>query len=247
MPYNYGSVDKKNLAWFDADFTRCTLKSIQLIEGNIRGLKPFSISFCYPISVISGANGSGKSTLLALAASAFHNSSKGFIPPLRKQSYYTLKDFFVQALGEVSPDGIKIRYGILHNNWRGAADGLNYQDRTKRKGGKWNDYQNRATRNVIYFGVQRVVPYFERSAHKTYRSRFKPSELALETRERIGKLAGKITGKDYGQFDSLVYSRYSLPDVSSNGVRYSGFNMGAGESAIFEICNSPGRRFRLSA
>jgi len=46
---------------------------------------------------------------------------------------------------------------------------------------------------------------------------------------------GTILGKSYQDFRYLEHSKYSLPVVRCNGVAYSGFNMGAGENALFEI------------
>lgn len=213
--------------------------SVELATGSIRGLGLFKVNFDYPISAFAGTNGSGKSTILALAACAFHNSKDGYKSPLRKQPYYTFGDFFVQSDDETPIQGVKIKYGIRHNKWRSTLkEGLRYQARTKRKAGRWNDYHTRVRRDVIYFGVQRVVPHFERSVSKSYRSRFKPGDLSEANRTRIAKIAGRIIGKTYDDFDSFHHGKYSLPKVNSSGISYSGFNMGAGESAIFEILTS---------
>lgn len=236
MSYRKSNLDNNNLRWFKKDNSRRTLAWMQLKTGNVRGLGLFKAEFEYPISAFSGSNGSGKSTMLALAACAYHNSKDGYKSPLQKQPYYTFGDFFVQSDDETPIQGVEIRYGIRHNKWRGkVTEGVIFQSRTKRKGGRWNDYHTRIKRNVIYFGVQRVVPHFERSASKSYRSRFKPGNLPEATRKRIAKIAGRIIGKNYTDFDSFHHSKYSLPKVNSSGISYSGFNMGAGESAIFEI------------
>lgn len=235
MSYSKSNIDRNNLSWFGKDNSRATLASIELTKGNVRGLGKFKAEFDYPISAFAGSNGSGKSTMLALAACAFHNDRKGFKPPLRSKSYYTFSDFFVQSTDETPVDDVKIRYGIRYDNWSRTKAGLRYQSRYKGKGGRWNDYDSRVNRNVIYFGVQRVVPHFERSVSKSYKSRFKPGNLQKETRDKIAKIAGKIIGKDYADFDSYQHSKYSLPIVNAAGISYSGFNMGAGESAVFEI------------
>ncbi|MCV2867438.1 AAA family ATPase [Defluviimonas sp. WL0002] len=238
MAYKISQLDKKNFNWFESDNTRASLCSISLEKGHIRGLTEFSVEFRYPITVFSGGNGSGKSTMLALAACAFHNERKGFIPPLRNKSYYTFHDFFVQSSAESPVDGVNIYYAIRHNNWKGAKPGLQRQSRNKKKGGKWNDYDSRVRRNVIYFGVQRVVPHYERSTHKSYRSKFKPGKMGEPDRKMIAEIAGRIVGKPYADFDAYVHTKYTLPVASVNGITYSGFNMGAGEGSVFEILSA---------
>lgn len=236
MNYRISNLDTNNSAWFENDNSRASLASIELATGSIRGIGLLKAEFDYPISAFAGSNGSGKSTMLALAACGFHNAKQGFIPPLRAKSYYTFSDFFVQSDNEMPVDGVEIRYGIRHNKSKGKKnEGVTYQSRIKRKDGRWNDYETRVDRNVIYFGVQRVVPHFERSVSKSYRSRFKPGNLSEENRTRIAKIAGRIIDKTYDDFDSYRYGKYSLPKVISSGISYSGFNMGSGENAIFEI------------
>lgn len=235
MSYSFSQLDKDNKKWFEKDNTRGTLASIQLESGRIRGLTPLELSFEYPISVISGTNGSGKSTILALAACAFHNRKTGFLPPLRNRNYYTFQDFFVQSSSETPVDGVSIAYGIRYDHWHKRGAGLGRQVRKKKKGGKWNGYDSRVNRNVIYFGVQRVVPHFERSVHKSHRSKFKPGSISEDNRIKIAAIASRVIGKSYTDFDSFEYTKYSLPVATNGGISYSGFNMGAGESAIFEI------------
>lgn len=235
MAYKTSALDKSNFSWFQNDSSRASLTGISLVKGGIRGLTQFDVSFKYPITAFSGGNGSGKSTMLALIACGFHNHRNGFIPPLRNKSYYTFNDFFVQSKEENSLGGVQINYFINHNRWKGRDPGVGQQVRKKSRGGKWNDYASRVNRNVIYFGIQRVVPHYERSTHKSYRSKFKPGNMNSEDRLRIAEIAGKIIGKAYTDFNSYVHTKYTLPVASCNGISYSGFNMGAGEGSVFEI------------
>lgn len=46
---------------------------------------------------------------------------------------------------------------------------------------------------------------------------------------------GYVLNKTYENYTSLEHSKYNLPVVQCGGVIYSGFNMGAGENALFEI------------
>jgi hypothetical protein len=173
--------------------------------------------------------------MLALAACAFHNTKDGFLPPLRNRNYYTFHDFFVQSGAETPVEGVEVRYGIRYNSWKGRGPGLGFQARKKSKGGKWNDYDGRVHRNVIYFGVQRVVPHYERSTHKSYRAKFKPGGMSEENRKRIASTAARIIGKPYTDFNYYEHTKYTLPVASAGGISYSGFNMGAGEGSVFEI------------
>ena len=238
MSYLYSNVDRKNFSWIAKDDTCATLQNITLTQGSMRGLTTFEMNLRYPISVIAGENGCGKSTLLAIASCAYHNRKNGYKPTGRMSAYYTFSDFFIQSREELPPEGIIINYLILHNNWRGGESGAGWQSRQKKRGGKWNNYDKRVSRNVVYFGIQRAVPHNERSTHKSYRSHFTVDSIDEEYRTEICEIAGRILGKTYGRFELRKHSKYSLPLVESKGVRYSGFNMGAGESAVFEILSA---------
>lgn len=242
MKYRYSHIDQRNLKWFSKDVTRSSLMKIELRRGKLRGLSPFEIHFQYPLSVIAGKNGSGKSTVLALAACAFHNSRDGFCLPGRKSPYYTMSDFFVQSAEELAADGINIRYEFLHDNWRRSPRfpegvGQAWQSRTKKKGGKWSNYSRRVVRNVVFFGIERVVPHSERSVSKTYRRSFKRTESCGFEAEVVA-IVSRILSKHYDEFWFRGYSKYRLPHVKSKKTVYSGFNMGAGENALFEIMST---------
>jgi predicted ATPase len=239
MEYKYSKVDSDNLNWFKNDNSKGTLISIRLKEGHLRGLYPFKMTFEYPISVIAGKNGVGKSTILAMAACAFHNNKNGFKLPQRKSNYYTFSDFFIQTGEEVPPGGITINYEIFYNNWRKSSHfpdgkGVGMQSRKKRAGGKWNDYSTRVNRNVVYYGIGRIVPHYEISVSKSYRNHFH-DKLEEGWEKRVQETVGRILNKTYSSFWYKEHSKYRLPIVECGEDTYSGFNMGAGENALFEI------------
>ena len=193
------------------------------------------MNFEYPISVIAGENGSGKSTILAMVTCGFHNLKKGFIPHLRKQSYYTFSDFFIQSNSEYPPDGLCINYEILHDNWRGGKVGAGWQRREKGIMGRWNNYDRRVRRNCVYFGVERIVPHYEKSISKSYKTNFAKKEETFEWYDNVKDTVSRILNRNYTSFEWHFHRNYRIPVVELNSRKYSGFNMGAGENALFEI------------
>lgn len=234
MKYKESSLDGRLRKWFSNDNSKALLRSINLHEGKMRGLTSFKMYFNYPITAVSGKNGSGKSTLLALACCGYHNRKAGFKPPNRRQSYYTFADFFIQHSEDLPPEGIKIFYGIAHDNWRSAPSGVALQLRKKNKGGKWNDYSKRIGKDVVFLGIERIVPHNEKSQSKSY-SRYFSSRGGQGWEDRVKEAVGRVLGKKYDNFKFVTHSKYRLPIVSCRGESYSGFNMGAGENALFEM------------
>lgn len=239
MKYRESHKDKKLRAWFAADMSHALLHRIKLSTGALRGLNSLDIPFEYPIAAIAGKNGAGKSTILALASCAFHSLPEGFKLPRRAIPYYRFSDFFIQHSAEVPPQGLAIDYSIAHNNWKPVPHipsgiGVGNQVRKKTKGGKWNDYDTRVIRTVVFLGIERIVPHSERSQSRSYSRVFKDVP-AKGWEEKVRLSVGWILGKTYEDFRYVEYSKYSLPIVKCNGAVYSGFNMGAGENALFEI------------
>ena len=138
---------------------------------------------------------------MALASCAYHNVSGGFKLPSKKTNYYTFSDFFIQSKEEIPPQGIKIRYKILYDNWRPSKNlpegkGIGAQVRIKKTGGKWNEYSARVKRNVVFLGIERVVPYAEKNVYKNYRSYFKKRETLgweIQVKDTVGRILGKFT------------------------------------------------------
>ncbi len=239
MKYRESKKDKKLRDWFTKDYTRSLLRRIELKNGAFRGINSVDISFAYPITAIAGRNGAGKSTILALACCAYHNNKNGYKLPKRHLPYYTFSDFFVQHTEEIPPQGIDIRYYFAVNNLkkteaRPDGVGFGYQRRWKTKGGRWNDYADRLRKNVVFLGIERIVPHSERSQSRSYSKAFKDAK-PQGWENKVKDAVGYVLNKSYDKFRYLEYSKYSLPIVQIGETIYSGFNMGAGENALFEI------------
>jgi predicted ATPase len=234
MAYKYSKLDEDNLKWFPTDNSCATLLKIR-IWGQIRGLRDVTIDFRYPITAIAGRNGSCKTTVLALAACAFHNAANGFKLSGRKQPYYTFSDFFVQTKEEATLGEITIGCEILHDKWKGRKPGSAFQTRVKKLNGRWNNYDSRVRRTVVFLGVERIVPHSERSVSKSYRGKFQ-SGTTHGWEDNVREVVGRILGTDYTVFSYKQHSRYRIPVVAKKDQKiYSGFNMGAGEHSLFEL------------
>src|SRR5207253_3152920 len=143
-----------------------------------------------------GKNGTGKSTILACVACAYHNTPLGFKTLLRKIPYYTFSDFFIQSSEEIPPAGIHIRYQFLHEKWRKTSNiptgiGLAWQSHWKFLFGRWNNYASRVDRNVVFFGIERVVPHAEKSVSKSYRRAFQKASAGGYEPE-VAAVVGRI-------------------------------------------------------
>lgn len=239
MKYRESQLDKELRQWFSNDLSKALLRGIYLQEGSIRGVNSLEISFNYPITAFAGINGAGKSTILALSCCAYHAKEDGFKLPKRKNPYYTFSDFFIQHVEEIPPQGVEIYYSIAHDNWVKServpdGKGIGGQIRKKKKGGKWNDYDRRVNKCVVFLGIERIVPHSERSQSRSYSKVFKDVK-AKGWEKKVKDTVGFILGKTYDDFRYLEHARYSLPLVKVGKLTYSGFNMGAGENALFEI------------
>ncbi|HZX78198.1 ATP-binding protein [Lysobacter sp.] len=241
MAYKLSDLDKKNLAAFEKDHSRRSLVGISLVVGKIRGLSNFRLQLSYPLTAIAGRNGSGKSTVLAMAACAYHADPKGWRLPGRALPYYRFSDFFVQTQGEVPVEGVSIKYTFRSDNWRISEEhpegkGLGDQYRHKSSGGKWNDYDTRMRRQVAFFGIDRVVPPSEKSVlknQKNYFSAASANKSSIEDATR--KSVGRVLGIAYEDFELRGAGAHKLAHVKRKGYQYSGFNMGAGEQALFGL------------
>jgi hypothetical protein len=112
--------------------------------------------------------------------------------------------------------------------------GIGHQRRWKNQGGKWNNYADRVRKNVVFLGTERIVPHSERSQSRSYSKIFKDSQ-PYGWEVKVKDVVGFVLGKTYDKFRYLEHSKYNLPMVQVGDTIYSGFNMGAGENALFDI------------
>ncbi len=234
VKYHASALDKKLESWFVNDNAHAHLRQVHLRTGHLRGLSSVQMQFDYPITVVAGKNGCGKSTVLAMCACAYHNGKSGVPHKSRKATYYTFANFFIQSQADVPPEGVEIAYEIAHNNWKGRPPGKAWQVRRKRVSGKWNNYAGRVNRNVVFLGIDRVVPHAEKGPSRSYSRRFVATQ-AVGIEEAVRDAVGYVLARAYTTLSFATHGTYRLPVVESTDGKYSGFNMGAGENALFEL------------
>lgn len=83
-------------------------------------------------------------------------------------------------------------------------------------------------------GIERVVPQAEKGVFRSYKQYFKDG-IDDGWYKDVQEYVGRILGKNYSEFKIKKAGAYKLQLVKETGITYSGFNMGAGEKALFEL------------
>lgn len=231
---------KLNRAW-TTDRFKSALTSVSISgAAGLRGLMDVALDFEYPVTVISGRNGAGKSTLLALAMLAFSDPSrkhttpqprkqkgKGNKGPRRVYQDFVFSDFFFKGPTDPDVSGVDIRWEYADGN------SLTVHKQTN----KWMRYERRPKKPVTYLGISRCVPAIEQL---TLRSKFvnsRPHEPTANLDDVHVQRLSAVLGTQFVQADVYGDDRYGLRAVRSS-VRYSSFNMGAGEDAVVQILHA---------
>lgn len=197
------------------------LESIE-IRG-IRGWTGQRFSLNYPIMALTGENGAGKSTILQCAASVYNST-----PPAYRRGFAS--DFFPNTPWDHLED-VQIRYTV--------REGSNEVSATIRKpSNRWHGNAERRKRNVEYIDLSRIQPV---PARVGYLRLIQPSnqEASATAFEpvRLDRLSG-ILGREYDLAKMAITrddANRPVPVISHQGVVYSGFHQGAGETTITEL------------
>ena len=147
--------------------------------------------------VLCGVSGVSRAALINVDFG--RDADDGYVQRGRKTSYYTFRDFFIQTSDEVPLEGVWIQYQIRYNAWwdrstRTRVQGDYWQLRSKRRGGRWTNYDLRVRRPVVYLGINRLVPHVEKSPSRSYSHMFSPASKAGwedDLRSRVGRVMGR--------------------------------------------------------
>jgi hypothetical protein len=183
------------------------------IEGNdgIRGIKKLTVNFDRPITVICGKNGCGKSTLISLSRLGFQQDRQ-------------FDDLFIEINNPHPFNDFSVRWSYLRND----------PPQISLDGGTRTYSAPLPAKNVVYIGLSRVVPPWEKPSLVTHfrENRTWDQQKHLEARnvDRLRDILIKpFTGASWG-----MSGEYELRTCSTHAT-YTSFNMCTGEEMLVEM------------
>lgn len=209
-------------------------KRLDWIEiKNIRGWVGQRFDLAFPIMAVVGENGVGKSTVLQAAASVYSSSLPG-----DKERFAS--DFFPTTVWD-QVSGVELRYAVREG---GAPTVSSVRKPTDR----WRGNPDRRKRPVVYIDLSRIQPV---PARVGYSSLANPKLVEVSAEdfdiERLGHLSA-ILGRTYDLAKMATTDadqNRRVPVIAQNGVTYSGFHQGAGETTIAELLETDIPRYSL--
>lgn len=198
------------------------LKSLEMKE--LRGFKNQVVNFDFPVTAIIGPNGGGKTTVLGSAACAYIETKPGRFFPKCGLSDETMQNWMIEYQ---------------------AIDKKIHNKNTVTRISKFNNFKwtrkNVLSRETLLFGVSRTVPASERTElGKFANSKFNvPQENITKLNDVICQEVGRILEKNIEGFNNIYIDSKGkvtlLTGRTQNGVEYSEFHFGAGESSIIRM------------
>jgi predicted ATPase len=191
------------------------------VDG-IRGWSGQRIDFSFPIVAIVGENGSGKSTLLQAAASVY-KAEPG-------DAVRFASEFFPDTAWD-KVERAEIRFGIM--------EGAVHRDGSVRKPTtRWLGNVDRPARRVKYVDLSRIQPV---SARVGYAKIAKTAHREVNARPfdeaQVQRLSA-VMGRPYESArmaTSDIDENREIPIIVKDGIAYSGFHQGSGETTVAEL------------
>lgn len=198
------------------------LYSIELEK--VRGFINKNIKFEFPVTAIIGTNGGGKTTILGAAACAYKDIKPGRFFSKSGKYDNSMRDW-------------KMNYELIDK----SIDKTNFVKRSAKFSKlKWTR-DNLLSREVHIFDVSRTVSAIERTELKKCASNnfsVLPENERMLNQSEISAI-GKVLGKDVTGFKEIKISEKGkltfLSGRTNNGIGYSEFHFGAGESSIIRM------------
>lgn len=198
-------------------------KRLEWMEINaIRGFDSQRITFSFPIVAIVGENGSGKSTLLQ-AAACVYRAEEG------ERTWFPSEFFPETAWDQVR--GASIRYGYM--------EGQNHVEHSLRKRTtRWLGHGKRPLRRVEYIDLNRIQPIGARVGYARIAKNKHAERSARDFDENQLRRLSEIMGRKYDSAKmalSDIDETREIPVLTKQGIRYSGYHQGSGETTIAEL------------
>lgn len=194
------------------------------IQG-IRGWTGERIEFRFPIVCISGENGVGKSTILQSIAASFQ-------PLDDSRTNFYASAFFPDTAWE------KITGVTIRGEVKRGADRIPYSIRRPTE--RWLGNPERIKRDVVLVDLRRVQPLYAKVGYQKIAGATREvsnREYSPELLERLKSVVGKSYAKAKMGTTNVSAGR-EVPVVEVNGISYSGFHQGAGETTIVELLST---------
>lgn len=215
---------KLHRKWSTGNSWPLRLEWIEL--DGLRGWTGQRLSFPFPIVAIVGENGSGKSTLLQTAATVYRDR-------IAKQSRFPSEFFPKTAWDEVR--GVNIRYG-----YQRGQDHLTGS--VRKPTSRWLGHSERPERPVVYIDLSRLQPVATRVGYaRIAKTRHSEASAVPFTEEQVDRFSS-VMGRRYDSARIAltdIDSTRQVPVIAKNGVAYSGFHQGSGETTVAELLQAP--------
>ena len=201
-------------------------KRLEWVEiRGIRGWVGQRVDLRFPIVALVGENGVGKSTVLQAAASVYQSD--------RSERYAS--NFFPDTAWEIIQNA-SITFSFREGDQNGSVV-LKIRKQTDR----WRGNPQRPKRSVNFLDLSRVQPIATRVGYariaKVHSKEIKSSLFEDNALKRISDIMSKKY--DMAKLSTTdIDSARQVPILSKDGIIYSGFHQGTGETGIAELIST---------